>query len=234
MVDSLVNIRGRDRSLDVRLSAVVGALVIGLAGLSSSAVAQTNGQGDDPDLPSTSPEDNDDGKSLREGVLYLLSGYHFQPTREDLDELADRDEIVDELKGIVNDDSLRPSLRGRAVDTLALYETDEVVEFLDGLIELSDKELSDEKARVVEMLRNRAILSYAEMRDDQQAVDRLEGLLEADDRQLGLTVVSALGQFAGEPGAERLRAYARQVDDEIVSEKIGDYVDTEGIPQSED
>lgn len=234
MVDSLVNIRGRDRSLDVRLSAVVGALVIGLAGLSSSAVAQTNGQGDDPDLPSTSPEDNDDGKSLREGVLYLLSGYHFQPTREDLDELADRDEIVDELKGIVNDDSLRPSLRGRAVDTLALYETDEVVEFLDGLIELSDKELSDEKARVVEMLRNRAILSYAEMRDDQQAVDRLEGLLEADDRQLGLTVVSALGQFAGEPGAERLRAYARQVDDEIVSEKIADYVNTEGIPQSED
>jgi HEAT repeat protein len=234
MVDSLVNIPGRDRSLDVRFAALVGALVVGLAGFSSNAVAQTNGQQDDPNLPSTSPEDNEDGKSLREGVLYLLSGYHFQPSREDLDELADQEAIVDELKSIVDDDSLRPSLRGRAVDTLALYETDEVVAFLDGLIEPSEAEQSDEKPRVVEMLRNRAILSYAEMRDDQQVVDRLEGLLDADDRQLRLTVVSALGQHAGQPGTERLKAYAGQVDDEIVSGKIADYVETEGLPKSED
>ncbi len=225
------------RHLVAHSAVAVAAVLVATGGFAASAAAQTGGDRGDSELPSTGPdqepseEAGEQGPSLRERILYLMSGYHFTPSREDLDELAEPSEITDHLRAIATDGSMRPSLRGRAVDLLALYDTDRVGSFLEGLIEPIEE---GDDAQVASMLRHRAIMSLAELYGDQKAVQQLEHLLDSEDRQIRLTTIAALGQHAGEPGKKRLEAYASQVDDEIVRRELGEFVDAKRLTETED
>ena len=198
-------------------------------GLAATAGAQTN---DDSTEPTTSEGDHSsvaetvaDQQALRERVTYLLSGYHFEPSRDQLDELADPSAVADTLRTIAADEEVRPSLRGRAVDALAMYDDQETVAFLEGLIAPPEEEMSEAQRRIRRDLRHRAILAYAESRSADRAIERLAPLLTADDRQIQLTVVAALGQHTGEAGKKKLSALAADIEDDIVRDELTKYID---------
>ncbi|MFB6352048.1 MAG: hypothetical protein ABEN55_23320, partial [Bradymonadaceae bacterium] len=86
-----------------------------------------------------------DRAHIRRQVVHLLSGYHFTPSRKQFDEVGEPNVVAAVLRAIAADDSLRPSLRGRAVDVLALYDDDKTVAFLERLLAPADEELSEEK-----------------------------------------------------------------------------------------
>jgi len=200
------------------------------------AAAQTTG----PETETTTPDqhhrsaDELEDETLRRRVQYLLGGYHFTPSREQLDELAEADRVAATLRTIASDDSVRPSVRGRAVDVLALYEDDKTVAFLEKLLAPPEDGLSDQQRRIATDLRHRAILSYAQNRPADQAVGRLAPLFELGDRQIQLTVVAALANYTGEAGRQKLVALAESVEDDIVRDELATHVDVGGASSTDD
>lgn len=216
-----------------------GATAVGaiLFVLSTAAFAQAKPGGDReatvPDQQSAAAEELDD-EALRQRVVGLLSGYHFTPSREQLDKVAAPERVAATLRAIAADADTRPSLRGRAVDVLALYEDDQTVAFLEKLLAPPDEGLSEKARRLANDLRHRAILAYAESRSAEQAVERLAPLFELGDRQIQLTVVAALGKYTGEAGREKLAALAQRTEDDIVRDELAKYVEVDRDRNSED
>ncbi len=174
----------------------------------------------------TSTGSDDTNRSLRSQLERLLSGYHYQPDRDDLRALGASSKVEAALTAIIDDRALRSSMRLRAVDTLALYEGEEVVSFLDDLLtRTSRREASDEQT--ASLLRHRAIMGLARVLPDHDAVERLEAFLDDDELQLRLTTIAALGQHAGDPGLRRLRQLAQEVEHDVVRSELERYIDLE-------
>jgi len=214
-------------------SAVVASVVgwVVWAGVAGTAVSQTSGAGaaSGPDESSTSAssESETDEPSLRERIERRLSGYHFQPDREVFDGMASEGEVAETLRQIAGDETVRPSLRTRAVDLLGRYPSEETESFLAAYLEPPAEDLSEKRRRAYGVIRLHAITSLAELREGERVVETLEGLLDADDLQVRLMVVAALGEHGGEAGKERLRELADETDDEIIEREIRTYVETE-------
>ena len=203
-----------------RIAAASVALL--LVGFASTSAAQTTG-GQAEKETSTQVGQTDD-RSLRDKVSYLLGGYHFVPERETFDELAEPEQLRATFRSIATDEEARPSLRMRAVDSLALYPNDDVRSFLESLADAPSEDLSEQQRRVAGLMRHHAITGIARMVDGEEAtVAALEGYLADENFQVQLTAVAALGRYAGEAGAERLSALAKSTDDTILREEIGKY-----------
>ena len=217
---------------------MAAALAVAVVGFASSAAAQSaGGENEGSKETSTGVDETQENlaeKALRKRLEYLLSGYHFSPSREELDEVAEASRITGTLEAIASDDEVRPSLRTRAVDTLALYEEHSgSVDFLEGLLEKPAGELSEQRRRTQNLLRHHAITAIAQLQSDQKAVETLGGLLASENLQIRLTVVSALGQHAGEAGERRLEKFVQSVEDDVVREEVGKYVDVEAADSAE-
>lgn len=207
------------------VASVVGWVVwIGVAG---TVVSQTSGPAGGSASDEWSESGETDAEELRERVEHLLSGYHFTPDRETFDEVASDREVAGTLRGIAGDETARPSMRSRAVDVLALYPSEETESFLASYLDPPPEDVSEKRRRAYEVVRLHAIGSLADIREGERAVETLEGLLAADDLQVRLMVVTALGEHGGEAGARRLRKLARETDDDVMEREIRKYLKIE-------
>lgn len=212
---------------------IAGALVSASLLVAAGSAAQTSGT-EGPEtgeltVDETQEDEPLEGDALRKRVTFLLSGYHFMPGREEFDGLASKEQVRSTLRAIAADRSARPSLRSRAVDALALYPGDRTSSFLQGLLEPPTEDLSDKERRAADLLRHHAITSLAKLHDDEEAVSLLEGLLEADERPIRLTAISALGKHAGASGKRRLRQLAAEAEDELVRDELDRFVDVQRL-----
>jgi hypothetical protein len=122
---------------------------------------------------------------------------------------------VDDLAEVATTSSNSTLLRSRAVECLALYRTDERVgETLEQMLETVSTR--DE-------LFSPVLLSYAQVRAE-AAAEVVGEYLDADDSDVRMTAVVALGRFGGYAGFELLQERAEQEEDEQVRERIGRYV----------
>lgn len=201
--------------------------------VAAGSVAQTSGTEGPEAGEITVDESQEDepleGEALRKRVTFLLSGYHFMPGREEFDGLASEKKVRSTLRAIAADRSTRPSLRSRAVDALALYPGNRTSSFLQELLEPPSEDLSAQERRAADLLRHHAITSLAKLHDDEEAVSLLEGLLEADERPIRLTTISALGKHAGTSGVRRLRQLAAEAEDELVRDELDRFVDVQRL-----
>lgn len=211
-----------------KVATVFAILAVLSLAFASTAAAQTKGDDSSKTIGKTGPKQVDGERaSVRERVTFMLSGYHFSPSREKFDEAFEPAEATEALREIASDDDVRPSLRSRAVDTLGFYDDDKTVSFLKGLLDGADEDAPKKEKRVAGVLRHHAIISLARNHTDSQAVSLLDGLLEDDNLQIRLTVIAALGEHAGEPGEKALVDFADSAEDEIVRDELSKYVDLE-------
>ena len=215
------------------LSGLLAAAVVlvFLAG-GSTATAQESVQPEQPDIPETGDDSSPDEKQeapdrdkLREKLVFQLSGYHYFPSRSDLDELGKPSVISELLRQLAEDETKRPSMRLRAVDALGLYEDGETREYLVSLLDEPNQKLDPPELRVAGLMRHHAIVSLAKAhRGD--AADTLAPLLEDDDVQLRLTVVSALAKHGDEAGTDALEAFRPKASHKLVERELDKYLGT--------
>lgn len=212
------------------LAAIFGALSLG-----STAVAQTTettetpGQ---PDVPIEKPEKPDVSKDdattapkplekpkttaeLRDRITFLLSGYEFFPTRDDLDRLASADEVTEVLIDLVQDDDASVMHRLRAVDALGYYDSPRVAAFLRKLTRGAEEAGFQANARHSALMQHHAITALARSKRGESVSD-LEPFLAGSDLQLKLTAIVALGKHGKDDGRERLRTLVESDDNKHV------------------
>ena len=221
-----------DRSRSLLLWLAVALLAVtGLTSTLNAQEAPDPGQQELPDGRDGESTGDDGGgdeatadkRDLEEKVVFELSGYHHFPSRSDLDELGAPAEISRLLREMARDSSRRPSLRLRAVDALAYYTDDQTREFLRSLLEEPSADLESSELRVVNLMRHHAIVSLAKAHDG-DAVDTLAPLLDHDDVQLRLTVVSALAKHTGEAGEIRLEKFRSRATHDLVERELRKYL----------
>lgn len=154
--------------------------------------------------------------SLADRIAFLLSGYEFFPTRADLDAAGPAGQVAPLLRGFATDLDARPTLRLRAVDALGYYDDPATIELLTRLAQDPPAaDLPRKKLRTAGLVRHHAISSLATARAG-EAVPVLEQLLAADDVQIVLTVVDALGKHCGAPGRAVLTNLVDSTADAVV------------------
>jgi HEAT repeat protein len=200
-------------------------IVAVLPGVSSAQDAPT-GNVDVPDGQQasgddTSGEDQPTKASAEKRLEFALSAYHAFPTRAELDEIADADTITGLLRKFATSPDLRPSLRTRAVDALGLYDDEQTRAFLATLVERPES--SGANARIADLMRHHAITSLARAHGD-ASLDTLAPLLDADDLQIRLTTVVALGKHGGEKARTQLEKLRERVDERMLRREIDKYV----------
>ncbi len=139
----------------------------------------------------------------RERLLFLLSGYEFFPSRDDLGPSSDAD-LSAALLAIASDAKLRPSLRARAVQALGYFDDDATV---DALTRWANVELRRVKPKLrppADAMRHRAIAALARSRGV-HALPALATLFSHDDLQVRLSALRAAGSI-GAPAHDTLRA----------------------------
>ncbi len=161
---------------------------------------------------------------LRSQVVFWLSGYHGGPTRAQLDALGTPAHITAELRRLAGDAALRPTLRLRALDALGLYSDAATTAFVRRVVD-APRALAEHHPRVAALLRQHALLSYARIRGP-ASVAQLARFVGADDLQLRLTAVVALGRYGGAAGRDQLQALRAHIDDPVVFAKVNKFVDT--------
>ncbi|MCB9675926.1 MAG: HEAT repeat domain-containing protein [Alphaproteobacteria bacterium] len=139
---------------------------------------------------------------LREPLMELLNAYEHGASAEDLTRLGDG--VVAELLEIAADSGVPHSRRGRAVSALGHYPEPRVRSFLDAQLTGSDA-----------FLQRKATGALAKaFRDD--ALPSLAPALEAEDAQLRLATVHAVGQLDSKAARDLLQARVRREKDDNV------------------
>lgn len=156
--------------------------------------------------PTPTPPQSEPESSVEERLKFLLSGYEYFPTRADLDAVAGPEVVVATLLGFAADEDARTTLRLRAVDALGHYDSPESVAYLGALVGSSLDALPRKQLRVRSLLKHHAITSLARTRT-KAAVPRIAAVLAADDVQLRLTAIHALGTHGGDDGRAVLRSH---------------------------
>lgn len=176
-----------------------------------------------PDVP-TAPEPTATPEpSVEERLKFLLSGYEYFPTRADLDAVAKPEVVVATLLRFAADDAARTTLRLRAVDALGYYDSAESVEYLGELVGTKLDALPRKRLRVASLLKHHAITSLARAGKD-KAVPHIAAVLAADDVQLRLTAIHALGKHGGDDGRAVLQAHRKNEKSEFVRRELQKWV----------
>lgn len=186
------------------LITAAAALSVGLA---SPVGAQETGDAEVPTVdgpPEQKPAEVPQ-RSVQQRLEFLLSGYEYFPTREDLDELGDAETIAGLLRAMAGDEDARNTKRLRAVDALGYYDDAESIALLKSLIEPLPEKLPRRQIRIGTLLRHHAITAYARSQKG-EAIELLEPLLVDDEIQIRLTAISALGKHGGKQGLQVLKA----------------------------
>lgn len=160
---------------------------------------------------------------LRERIVFLLSGYEFFPTRDDLDQAGEPAAVAAILIDLVRDKDARGMHRLRAVDALGFYELPRAAGFLRSLTRGAAAADLEASARHSALMQHHAITALARSQRG-ESVAALEPFLVGDDLQLKLTAVVALGKHGKDPGRERLRALLASDDNQHVQREARKFV----------
>ncbi len=207
---------------------IMAALFALSMGLPSAAIAQEAGDLSGPGVgiigqpaPVTKkPEAELPDQKPIDRIRFLLSGYEYFPTRDDLDKVGSAEEISTLLRQLASEPTNRPTLRLRAVDALGYYEDETTRAYLETLIEAPKTEAKDKVTRRTnKLLRHHAITSIARAHGE-NALSTLEPLLVHEDVQLKMTAISAIGKHTGKRGKERLQALAKTVKNPVVKREL--------------
>jgi len=164
----------------------------------------------------------DDAQSPKERLLFLLSGYHYFPTSDDLGKLGSPEEVAELLRAMAQDVSERPTLRMRAMDAL-MYFSDAITLAYVEHVATQDATAPPELLRTEQLMQHHAIMTLAKIQKE-GAVDRLVPLLAHTDIQLQMTAISALGKHGGEKGRSALLAAAKKESSPVVQREYRKYV----------
>ncbi len=167
------------------------------------------------DVPAVKPEE----QGVRERVEFLLSGYEYFPSREDLDKVALAGEMTPVLQVISVDDAAPPSMRSRAVDALGFYDDEATIVHLRKLALKETDGLPRKKLRSARARRYHAITSFARAAGE-QALGDLQGLMEHKDVQVQLSAISAIGKHCGAPGKEVLKTRQGIEQDQVILREL--------------
>lgn len=178
-------------------------------GAASAGFAQASGEVPSPQTPpQMSPVDGPETPeqpSIEERLTFLLSGYEYFPTREDLDAVAAAEVVSAQLRAFVTNTDLRPTHRIRSVDALGYYDDDATIELLMDLARSEPKDgASRRELRTSNLLKHHAITAIARSKEH-ESTEVLTPLLEHADVQIVLTTVHALGKHGGDSGRAALR-----------------------------
>jgi len=170
--------------------------------------------------------ETDSEQAPRERLKFLLSGYEYFPTRDDLSELGTPEQVSTLLRELASKSEHRPSQRLRAVDALGYYRDEATRNYLETLIAASAEKPPKDKVqrRTRKLMRHHAITSLAKAHGP-DALATLEPLLVTDDVQLRMTAISAIGKHAGPQGKERLRKLANSETNPVVKRELRKFVE---------
>ncbi len=160
---------------------------------------------------------------LREQLLFWLNSYHGAPSGEQLEALGEPAAVARALREICADVGLRPSLRVRAIDGLGFFDEPSTAAFLQEIVAAPQRAIESPRRSTAERFQRHAMLSFARI-EGPAAVETLEPFLEADDLQLRISAVEAIGRFGGQAGRLRLERLASQVDHPVLERKIEAFV----------
>lgn len=162
-------------------------------------------------------------QSSTDRLLFLLSGYHYFPTQDDLKELGDDEKVASMLRNLASETSQRPTIRLKAVDALAYYSDKATLGFLEYLIATDWKTLEKNNQRTAKLMSHHAIMSFAKSQKE-AALPTLEAALTGADLQLKLTTISAIGKHGGEDGKARLTRLNASESNAVAKREIRKYV----------
>ena len=163
-------------------------------------------------------------QAVREQVTFLLSGYEYFPTREELDQVALAPVITPVLMAMTREEGSAPSLRNRAVDALGFYGGEEqVVAHLRALALEETAGLKGGALRAARTRRYHAITSFARA-GGADATEALQGLMDHEEVQVQLSAISALGKFGGEKGRGVLEARLKVEPDQAVKRELRKHI----------
>lgn len=160
-----------------------------------------------------------DTKSVRERVAFLLSGYEYFPSREDLDKVALAEQMTPVLQAISVDGDVAPSMRSRAVDALGFYDDDVTIMHLRQLALKETEGLPRKELRAARALRYHAITSFARAAGE-DALGDLQGLMNHDEVQVQLSAISAIGKHCGQEGKKSLRTRQSTEQDQVILREL--------------
>lgn len=178
------------------------------------------------DLPTSNPRAPSSGQpeqTPESRLRFLLSGYEFFPSKEDLAKVGDDKTVARLLLDLAQDPNTIPTLRLRAVDAMGYYDDDITRSFLVYSIETPTNSAPESDRRTLTLIRHHAVTSFAKSQGE-EALTVLEPLLTGDDLQLRLTAISAIGKQCGQAGVARLRALKRADSNQAVQHEIRKFV----------
>lgn len=174
---------------------------------------------DGHDHPADNPSKD---ASPEERLRFLLSGYHYFPTQEDLLKVAEADVVAGMLRAIAQDIDERPTMRMKALDALMYFDDAATLVYVEH-IALNDPAAPEELLRTEQLMQHHAIMTFAKIRK-KDAVSSLEKLLSHEDIQVQMTAISALGKHGGKPGLEVLKKAAPKAELPAVKREFRKYV----------
>lgn len=148
-------------------------------------------------------------------IVFILSGYEYFPTREDLDRLsADAPNL---LMAIAEDTTVKPSTRIQAIRALALFpESDTAALYLQKVLqEGGQREDKYLRAAMTSTLRGFA----------DRGLDWVEPYMAHPDVHMRLSAFNTIGKLGGERGKQLLRARQLIEQDAFARESLDRLVD---------
>jgi HEAT repeat protein len=153
----------------------------------------------------------------RERLLFLLSGYEFFPSRDELGEAPDA-ELSATLREVAADATLRPSLRARAVTALGYFDDDATADALTRWANVDMRRVKPKLRPGADAMRHRAIAALARARGA-RALPTLAALFSHDDLQVRVSALRAAGSV-GAPAHATLRAQRARAETALERETI--------------
>lgn len=149
----------------------------------------------------------------RDMLVKYLAGEGFVLSRLELREYSP-DPVAD-LMEIANKRSQSKVVRARAIQSLALYRTDERVQKkFDELVE---------NTRTSDPLFSVVLVSYAQV-EGEQGAETVAQYLDADNANIRMAAVVSLGRYGGQTGYQALLERKKQEENPRILERISTYV----------
>lgn len=167
--------------------------------------------------------DKDDAtQSPKDRIVFLLSGYHYFPTMEDLAKIGDEATVSGILRELAQDPAERPTLRMRALDALMYFSDGLTLAYVEHTA-LTEPAAAPELLRTEQLMQHHAIMTLAKIRKEESS-QILKPLLNHSDIQVQMTVISALGKHGGKTGKALLEESAKGKHTPAVQRELRKYV----------
>ncbi|GEM_PF-6006380 len=159
--------------------------------------------------------DTNDKRSEEERIRFLLSGYEYFPSKQDLLKVGDGARVQSILIALVKNVSKRPSLRLRAVDALGYFKGDKVDTFLKTTIASTVKGKDGVQNRTQKRIRSHAITSFAKSAQ-KDGLKFLTKLAIHSDLDIRLSAIYGIGKHCGKEGRVVLSTLAKKEENSTV------------------